>query len=294
MTIIHLKHTEIDLEKWNKTISESLNKLSYAYSWYLDIVSPNWEALVTPEYEYVMPLTVKKKYKLPYIVQPALTQQLGVFSEQVIDNIIIKEFIRKIPYYSYELNLNDANSNIVETELFPNYILNLNKPYNNLKQEFSKNTIRNINKSIIFRLNIINNLPTNDFMNFYELEEKKSHKVDSSLLQQLLETGTNNNHIQLKGVSSNDNKLIAILCLLFSGNRITYLLPVSSHEGKEKFAMFYLINNLIESESGKNKILDFEGSRIDGVARFYKGFGAVNTPYTVIKQLRPSFLVGKI
>ena len=32
-----------------------------------------------------------------------------------------------------------------------------------------------------------------------------------------------------------------------------------------------------------NRIFDFEGSNIEGVARFYKGFGAVKKIYSTIK-----------
>jgi hypothetical protein len=293
MIIKHLKYTDIDFEKWDETISSSLNRLSYAYSWYLDIVSPNWEALITPDYRFVMPLTVKKKYKLPYIVQPVLTQQLGIFSKEIIDNKVINSFIRKIPYYSYELNLNEAN-NTEETELIPNYILNLNRPYGIIKSGFSKNTLRNIDKCAKLKLKTVDKLPVDDFIGFYESAETKFNKVDITLLRELLESGITREKIVLKGVRSNEDRLIAVLCLLISGGRITYLLPVSNAEGKEKFAMFYLVNEIIKSESGNDKILDFEGSKIDGIARFYRGFGAINNPYTIIKQLRPSFLVGRI
>ena len=58
--------------------------------------------------------------------------------------------------------------------------------------------------------------------------------------------------------------------------------------------MFLIINQLVKEYAEKNILLDFEGSQIEGIARFYKGFGAVNQPYYVLKKFRPSFLVGKI
>jgi hypothetical protein len=57
--------------------------------------------------------------------------------------------------------------------------------------------------------------------------------------------------------------------------------------------MFLLIDKLIQKESGKLLSLDFEGSRIEGIARFYSGFGATNHPYYILKRMRPSFLIGK-
>ena len=58
--------------------------------------------------------------------------------------------------------------------------------------------------------------------------------------------------------------------------------------------MFMIINELIKENAGKDILLDFEGSQIEGIARFYKGFGAINQPYYVLKKFRPGFLVGKI
>ena len=119
MQIQHLQHKHIDFKKWDDTILSSANHLGYAYSWYLNIVSPGWEALVTDDYEFVMPLPVKRKYKIPYLVQPVLTQQLGIFSKEEINDEVIQLFIKNIPYYSYELNMNERNFN-TEVKKLPN------------------------------------------------------------------------------------------------------------------------------------------------------------------------------
>ena len=59
LKIFYLKHTEIDKERWDAAIGVALNALPYAYSWYLNAVSPGWEALVSEDCDYVMPLPVK-------------------------------------------------------------------------------------------------------------------------------------------------------------------------------------------------------------------------------------------
>ena len=82
--------------------------------------------------------------------------------------------------------------------------------------------------------------------------------------------------------------------MLDTANRITYLLAVSNTEGKDSSAMFMLIDTIILKEAGKEKVLDFEGSRIEGVARLYRGFGAKYHPYYILKKFRPSFLIGKL
>ncbi len=44
--IRHLKNDEIEREKWDECIAAAFNGNVYGFSWYLDIVSPGWEALV--------------------------------------------------------------------------------------------------------------------------------------------------------------------------------------------------------------------------------------------------------
>ncbi|MEA2107399.1 MAG: hypothetical protein U9P82_11900, partial [Bacteroidota bacterium] len=79
LAINHLQNAQIDKQKWDLTIENSHNGLVYALSWYLDVVSPGWNALVLGDYEAVMPLPVKQKFGLEYLVQPPFCQQLGVF-----------------------------------------------------------------------------------------------------------------------------------------------------------------------------------------------------------------------
>lgn len=292
MLIQHLRNKAIDYNRWDTCIAHSSNHLTYAFSWYLDIVSPDWEALVTKDYEYIMPLPVKSRYGIPYLVQPVLSQQLGIFSQKAIDETIVDEFIKQIPYFSYELNLNENNFN-AKALILPNFILNLNQSYNLLNSGYSKNTRRNIEKAIRLNLIIDSCLTVETFLSFYFSVEKHFLSPKEPVLEKLIKKGIDEKALSLLGVYSDNNELIAGLCLLNTANRITYLLPVSNPEGKDSCAMFLLIDNIIHMEAGKEKLIDFEGSRIEGVARLYRGFGAKYHPYYILKRFRPSFLIGK-
>ena len=289
MKIFHLKNKDIDFKRWDDIIRESNNHLTYALSWYLNIVSPDWEALVSSDYEFIMPLPVKTRYKIPYLVQPILTQQLGIFSKNEISENTVKEFVKEIPYFSYELALNESNF-YGKALIFPNFILDLCSDYKQIYSAFSKNTQRNLHKAIKLNLSIEENLDPTTYITFYFSIDKHYLSPQQPILEKIIDKGLAEENLKIYGVYSADNKLIASLCLLQSGNRLIYLLPVSNAEGKDSFAMFLLINHIIKS----NIVLDFEGSRIEGVARLYSGFGAINHPYFILKQFRPSFLIGKI
>ena len=292
MVIKHLTHQLIDFERWDQIVSSSSNGLVYANSWFLNIVSPGWEALVTDDYEYIFPIPMKKKYNFPYIVQPIFTQQLGVFSNSSIDIQIVKKFIQKITLFSYEINLNECNfSN--EFEHLPNYVLNLNAPYLTTYNAISKNTLRNIDKAQRYELKI-EAIEPEHFINFYCSSHNQYQSNDFKTLTKLVYEGFRRDVFRSLAVRNNTGEIIAAVVYSVFKNRITFLIPVSTKEGKEKSSMFLIVNELIKLFAGKNFLLDFEGSKNEGVARFYKGFGALNKPYNKIKNMRPTFLVGRI
>ena len=112
MKILHLRHKQIDRIKWDATIAQSLCDLPYAYSWYLDVVCPMWEALATEDYAFVMPLPLKKKWGISYLIHPIWVQQLGVFSAQEVTSEIFIAFRCRIPYLVYDFNINYLNSRV--------------------------------------------------------------------------------------------------------------------------------------------------------------------------------------
>jgi len=86
--------------------------------------------------------------------------------------------------------------------------------------------------------------------------------------------------------------VLASAIFLEAFGRSVYLLASSSDEGIAQKAMFLLIGQFIALNAGcKGRVLDFEGSNIEGVARFYKGFGAANRPYPFVVYNRLRFPV---
>ena len=134
--IQYLTYEQIDKAKWDVCIDKAVNGLIYGYSFYLDNMADNWDALVLDDYEAVMPLTWKKKYSILYLYQPFLTAQLGVFGT-TMSTELLERFIQRIPVkFKYiDIYLNQQNVfSIPKFDLYKrsNYILNMDKPYNYL------------------------------------------------------------------------------------------------------------------------------------------------------------------
>jgi hypothetical protein len=297
MNIKLLKQSEIDTMKWDKCIAKSLNGIIYAYSWYLDIVCPGWDALVYSDYEMVMPLTHNRKYGFDYLFQPFFTQQLGIFSSNKIDNLLIESFIHAIPskYRFIEINLNKYNCldklNGFNLKLNVTYELDLINNYENNFRKYKQNNIRNIRKAIDSKISIMKGLSVDEIFDLVKSSNlspgiKEKH---FKMLHQLISAAIRYKCGYLYGAYDERNTICAVGFFIYSNNKACFILSVSNNEGKKSSAMFLLVDEFIKDFSGQNIILDFEGSNIPGIARFYEGFGASPFNYPGIKANKLPF-----
>lgn len=293
MKIVHLTHSQIDKLQWDDFMEQTHNGLIYGLSWFLDIVSPQWEALVSDDFRYIMPIPVKRKYGIKYVVQHSFAQQLGIFSTEEINTDIVSLFRKNIPAYSYEMSLNYENYHPAAIP-FKNYLLSFDDSYAEIRSAYSKNTIRNIEGAKKNNLEIIDDLTTTAFIAFNDSVSKSYKMPNFSPLEELINTGRSLGMMDIKAVKDAKGNIVAALAYGIYKDRLTYLFPVSNEAGKKSTAMFYLLDYLIQSHAGTLMTLDFEGSSIPGIARFFQGFGATHETYYVIKRFRPAFLVGKI
>ena len=261
-----LDNNAIDREKWDALVS--LTGLPYALSWWLDIVSPGWKALVKDDYKAVMPLPVKRRYCLSYLVHPRFTQQLGLFGDGNVN-----DFLRRIPYLSYDFNLNHTNTyNGSNSIVHVNYVID-----GTVAPDY--NTKRNIKKALNLDYQSID---VNAFMDFWT--RHNGHLSDPSLLRKLVEACVAHDMARIDAAFS-EGRLVSALFSVRTANRYVTLAPVSSPEGHSLRAMFGLMHRLIQ-ERGE-RIVDCEGSMIPGVARFYRGLGGVEQRYLRIWRLSP-------
>lgn len=297
MEIEYLKHDEIDKLRWDKCINTAFNGIVYAYSWYLDIVAYQWEALVFGDYKAVMPLTGKKKYGLNYIYQPKYTQQLGVFSQGILDSNLVKAFLDAIPtkYKIVEVNLNTYNKladRNVAVKQGVTYELDLISNYKNLSKNFNNNTQRNIKKAVSNKVQISKHVNLKDLLLLVKQTSKIPITFDHlNILRRLIPFSINHNLGDTYGAYNDKNELVAAAFFIRSHNKAIYLISAATNEGKKISAMFLLVDKYIQDNAEKNITLDFEGSVIENIARFYKGFGATAINYNKVSINRlPWFL----
>jgi hypothetical protein len=296
LEIEYIKHDKIPLKYWDTVINKSFNSNVYALSSYLNITSQGkWNALVTSDYSYIMPLPVKNKFFVKLSLHPIFSQQLGIFSPFSISPEIVKKFVEAIPpkIKYVELKFNKFNNlSLVkrgEIKTNINYELDLILPYDALYKNYSTNTKRNIKKAQKNYVTI-KYIGKENFYNFFKYHFSTQFKgvlknKDFKTLKKLLDFTDSSSDINNICIGATDHSLGELLAVAFFikfKNKIYYIDGVSSQKGKEKSAMFLIFDHIIKTKSSQNYILDFEGSNIESVARFYKGFGAIQTTYNTL------------
>ena len=282
MKILLLENNQINRKKYDHIIEQSPFGTVYALSWYLDVVAPNWKLLATEEYDYVMPLPVKRKYGVfPYLIQPPLCQQLGLFSGKRIDPEIIDCFLKEIryPYVLFQLNAGNAFP-VKNFKLRPNYLLYLDKPYEELYKAYKSNARRELKNIAKFDLQYEKDLDANEYLDLIRENSKYYSESLLPFLKILIREASVRNMAILHSVRKKDTgKIVAAVLFIRFKNRYYYLAPVSTSTGKLYRAMRFLLDSFIMENANTPYILDFEGSTIASVAQFYESFGSIFETY---------------
>ena len=306
----YISHSKLNKVKWDKCISNSFNERIYAYSWYLDIISENWNAIIYKNYKAVFPVIFKNRILFKTYYQPFFAQQLGLFINREINDTeklkLTSSFFtflyKKIGVLTFcstsEFKFYFENvvlkkkflpfSNFHNVKMRINLELDLTNNYSAIIKNYKKNTVRNLDKAKKKNFNLIKTL---------------NLKFEKNMIQDFLFLYQKNvaSHINLKRnhlkiindilVSSFKKEKGYFISVFFEGKLISSAFILSCykrdilifHATEESFREFhptsYLIDSHIRENSNSDKVLDFEGSSIDGIYRFYKGFGAIENNY---------------
>ncbi len=271
-----------------------MNGRIYSMVWYLDIIAEKWDALIWGDYEFVMPIPVSKKYYITYISQPYFAQQLGIFPipPENTQKDFSKELSSKFKLINYQLNWQMNPNAFSEFKLSKrlNFVLPLNSNFEKIYNRFTTHTKRNIKKAEKADVVVTNNVTPTEYFKYFESKYTVPQSVKKQLTE-LMYISIKNGRGDIYGVFTPENKLCAAAFFIRSNKRIIILNTFSTEVGRRNRAMFGIVNKFINDNSDSEFLLDFEGSNIDGIARFYRGFGSSPEIYFSIHQNKlPAFL----
>ena len=271
--------------KWDKCIERSKNSMPYAYSWYLNLVCDNWDALVYNDYEAVMPLPWKSWFGLKYITNPYFCQQLGVFyTQKILDvDVFVNAIPRKFVYVSLNLNVANGHSKFA-VKKNSNYELEIND-IEFLRNKYSKSQVKNINKAKNKGVELSANVDSYSQYSDKKAIEAKAF-MNSSMLaleRQIMCALINTSKGRIYSVSFNGQNCCSVF-LIVSDKRLILLSSYSDKIGKSKRAYFLLLDHIFSLPNFAGFTFDFEGSNIQSIADRNARFGATLTNYYTIRR----------
>lgn len=292
--IQYIECSDIEPLKWNDCIRNSkigIPSLCYAqYEYLQSVCNGQWGALIIfnsnqKNYLNVMPLPYRKKWGfIYYIYQPFFCQQLGVFGEPT--HFSIDEFISHIPKRFLRLHLN-VHSGIgipQKSQKKTNFIL----PAPHIPEKtFNKDAQKNLRKLHLHDIDYVETTDYQTILSIYDeawgeqtgFEWFNDYDAFSKALKLLHQD-------QIYAVIVRNNKTgenLGGAIFLHSGeitqesHRLHYVCGGAVKQGRE----WGVVHGIIEHICIKfpDSIIDFEGSNIPSVAKFYQKFGPIDEPY---------------
>lgn len=281
-----LKNNEIDFKKYNECLEKSVQKNFYAKREILDHLCESWELLIWNDYQYMMPVPIKRKLGLKFAVMPLFCQQLGIFGEDQNAEIEVQFFKflqNKYSVISYSFNF--QNSFPTHLKKKKNYFIEP-KEYKILRKDYfkgRKSTVKTAQYLNFAEVKLTENI---QFIqnHFKGLDKKNDVRKFFNYLLFL----DRKNLLKIFG-SFKDQQLTNLAILVDSENRYSLLGLINDEKFKLDNGASFLIDRILQ-ENIHQKSFDFMGGSIRGIEVFFKSFGAELQEYPIIENSKKDLL----
>lgn len=282
----------------------------FAQPWYLDIVSSNqWDLALARDNKVISgiwPYLLSKKYGFKRIAMPPLTPFLGpILSENVDPSKTYKKNSYEFNEITTLIEQLPANS-YFRVKWFPEsyswyplyhkgyhqttrytYIIRKDKEEVTLKGNLRKQ-VRNVvckekHKEAIRGWDEVASFL--DMVQFTFSENQISHFFDRPMMSSLIQKSIDLNQGKIWAYYNENQQVIGAIYILEDDRKAYLLYTTKNQEGREKEAVACLIWHAIKDTIGRGKDFDFEGSMLEGVEKFFRGFGGEFVPYHEISKI---------
>lgn len=291
-----------DLE-WDSFVEQSPQRAPYARSWYLDVVWKEWQAIMAyhnGKLMAVMPIKVSKKYGLHYAFNPMLCQYTGIFfadlplkNEQAwaLKKRLVSAIAAAVPAHAKLVTLNFAPEFDYPLPFYwRGFELHTRFSYWLDNLEDKKAMLRNmddrtrtyINKA---RKSGLTPQPTDDLSGIIGLsQERGAYPFDFQLLRSLWLALRENKMGHALEVRDAAGRLHAGLVFLIDGHKLIHLFSAIDPALRNQGGMSLAIWHTIEQAGPDIRIHDFEGSMLEPVEKFFRGFNTRPVPYLQVRK----------
>ncbi|PZU83460.1 MAG: hypothetical protein DI529_12680 [Chryseobacterium sp.] len=289
--IRRIKYQDIDFEKYNNCLENSVQKKFYAERIFLDIsADKNWELLIYGDYEAIMPVPLINKFGLKIVHNPKLCQQLGIFSKTDVSEIndqfyryLIKNYT--IRYYAF----NDINSFSKPLKTRNNFLIFPDK-YETVRQKYSPKRKRKLrlDQEVLENSEVIKNFDLQTIKKFIRSTALGANAKDMEDFIDILSKFFMNDKLDFYGFFYHQ-RLINMIAIYREDYSLALLGTYNDREFVKLSGSSYLIDKVI-SENIETQIFDFEGSEIPAIEEFFRGFRPELRPYPCIQVSKKDLL----
>lgn len=287
----------------------------FSRDWWLDAAcgETKWEVLLTEEKGKILAALPVYIPHRGVISMPPYTQTMGPwFAPESKDTkytrtlgkrqAICKEFTDVLKSYPHFLQ----NFNYGITDWLPfywegykqttryTYLLNNIRDEHTLWENMSPNIRRNITKAKEkYLITIRKGISIEDFLKIQSMTFKRQHLSTpkrQDVLIKLITACRQRNQGDLWGAYDEKGKLHAVAFIAWQESSAYYLAGGGDPALRASGAHSLLLWECIRYVSQYTPIFDFEGSMIPGVERFFREFGAIQTPFFTITRGNLSLL----
>lgn len=287
----------------------------FSRDWWLDVVcgKANWDVLLIEQKGRMQAALPFYIFASKVISMPPYTQTMGPwFAPEPKDakytrtlgkrQAICKEFIEALQAYPHFLQ----NFNYEITDWLPfywegykqttryTYLLENIQDENLLWENMSPNIRRNITKAKEkYAVTIRKGISIDEFLKIQSLTFERQHlsaPKKQDVLAKLITACRHRNQGDIWGAYDNDGKLHAVAFIAWQESSAYYLAGGGDPALRASGAHSLLLWECIRYTSRYTGLFDFEGSMIPGVERFFREFGATQTPFFTITKGNLSLL----
>lgn len=286
--IQYVKRKDLDIDKYDDCVENALQSRIYAFSWYLDLVTDNWDVLVLDDYKAVMPIPWRKKYEIKYVYPPFWIIELGVFSKTKINEDVFLLKLFKL-YNFVELRTNTSSNFIrnakhqVKRDL---QVLDIQKPYESIISNFRKDRRRDLRKAKESELVVKHHFSPNELLALHKnnvgQRVKEFTEKDYRQLHNLIQYAIDQKKGEIVSIYDKKGSLVASGFFLKDGKRIVKLISSTDFKNRKNGANTFLIERALHHFYKRFDCFDFGGSSMKSIASFNLSFGAETKHYTQI------------
>jgi hypothetical protein len=275
----------------------SIHLSIYEQLWYVALLADSKLLIfIYGEYETVFFVPYRSKFGVKYAYMPNFIQKLTFVGKEIGFDLILLELKKRLKFGEISIKIEEKRFDLIKPRT--NFTLDLENSYVELKKNFSDNHKRNISK--VKHIEIRQSENIDDLISIFKAEKVNSFRSNQlnqieNDLNRILTCNKLNDRIFIFNAYES-NHIIASALFIHFNNVIYYVIGSSlkSDTRVSSSGLFKIFDYVINRFSGTKTILDFEGSDIPGIKRFFKGFGSKEEKYYFVKWNRLPFPFNKL